>query len=147
MNPILGNIAHWLHLVGAIVAVGGAIVLRLVIFPIAAKMEPERGDELHRAVRRRITPLIHASVAILLITGFINMARVFEGGVPTPYTALFALKVLLAMAVFTLAILLTVSSPALDQFNARRGTWMLLNIALGLIVVFISVVLRWMPES
>jgi hypothetical protein len=146
MNPLLGNIAHWLHLIGAIVAVGGAITLRLVVFPIAARMEPEQGEELHRAVRRRVTPLIHGSVAILLITGFINMARVFEGGVPTPYTALFALKVLLAMVVFTLAILLTVSSPALDQFNARRGTWMLLNIALGLVVVLISAILRWMPE-
>jgi hypothetical protein len=147
MNPVLGNINHWLHLSGAIVAVGGAIFLRLAIHPIVSKMEGEAGEELQRAIRRRVTPLIHGSVAVLLVTGFINMARAFEGGVHPIYTGLFALKVLLAMAVFTLAILLTVSSPALDAFNARRGTWMLINIALGLVVVFISAVLRWLPPA
>lgn len=147
MNPVLGNINHWLHLTGAIVAIGGTIALRLVVHPIVSRMEGEAGEELQRAIRRRVTPLIHGSVALLLVTGFINMARAFEGGVPSAYTALFAIKVLLAMGVFTLAVLLTVSSPALDAFNARRGTWMLVNIALGLIVVLISAVLRWMPPA
>lgn len=147
MNPVLGNINHWLHLTGAIVAIGGTITLRLVIHPIVTRMEGEAAEELQRSIRRKMTPLIHGAVALLLVTGFINMARAFEGGVHPLYTSLFALKVLLAMAVFTLAILLTVSSPALDAFNAKRGTWMLLNIALGLIVVLISAVLRWMPPA
>lgn len=147
MSPVLWNINHWLHLTGAIVAVGGTILLRLVIHPIVTKMEGEAGAELQRSIRRRMTPLIHGSVALLLVTGFVNMARVFQGGVPPLYTGLFALKVLLAMAVFTIAILLTVSSPALDKFNAKRGTWMLLNILLGLVVVLISAWLRWMPAT
>lgn len=147
MNPVLGNINHWLHLTAAIVAIGGTILLRLVIHPIVSKMEGEAGAELQRSIRRRMTPLIHGSVALLLITGFVNMARVFQGGVPPLYTGLFALKVLLAMAVFTIAILLTVSSPALDNFNAKRGTWMILNIFLGLMVVLISAVLRWLPAT
>ncbi len=147
MNPVLGNLNHWLHLTGAIIAIGGTITLRLVIHPIVSKMEGEAGAELQRSIRRKMIPLIHTSVALLLITGFINMARVFQGGVPPLYTGLFALKVLLAMAVFTIAILLTVSSPALDNFNAKRGTWMLLNILLGLIVVLISAFLRWMPSA
>jgi putative copper export protein len=147
MNPVFGNINHWLHLTGAIIAIGGTITLRLAIHPIVHKMEGEAGEELQRSIRRRMTPLIHSAVALLLITGFINMARVFQGGVPPLYTGLFAIKVLLAMAVFTIAILLTVSSPALDNFNAKRGTWMLLNILLGLIVVLISAILRWMPPA
>lgn len=145
MNPILLNINHWLHLSAAMVAIGGTIMLRLVIHPLVSKMEGEAGEEFQRSVRRRVTPLIHGSIAVLLVTGFVNMARVFEGGVPPLYIALFGLKVLLAMAVFTIAVLLTVSSPALDAFNAKRGTWMLLNIVLGLAVVLISAWLRWLP--
>lgn len=147
MNPVLGNINHWLHLTGAIVAIGGTILLRLVIHPIVSKMEGEAGEELRRSIRRRMTPLIHGAILILLITGFVNILRVLESGVPPLYTALLALKILLALGVFTIAILLTISSPALDNFNARRGTWLLLNILLGLLVVFISAWLRWLPAT
>ena len=66
-------ISRWLHIAAAIVALGGAFFSRVALMRAAAEtLSAEAHEQLREAVRRRWAPLVHASIAILLVTGGYN---------------------------------------------------------------------------
>lgn len=147
---MLWNINHWLHLLGAIAAVGSAITLRLVILPALNGLEADVREEFEKTVRRKLTPIVHGSMLILIVTGFINLAHIIQGGLGEQsglYLSVFMLKVVLSFGIFYVAVMLTIASPSLETFRTNRGRWLLINILLGAVVVFLASVLRWTPHG
>lgn len=147
MPPILETIVHWIHLVAAAGAFGGTLFLFAVIDPVLKRLEPEARSAFQAAARRKIIMVISHSYLLLIITGFINMFRVFspsDGSPPPPgaYVGILLIKIMLAFAMLTLAIMLLTQDDPASTFRKRRGQWLALAVALGLIVFFISSWLR-----
>jgi uncharacterized membrane protein len=65
---------YWLHLLATIAWLGGTLILTLVAWPgLAAADGPLRAD-LVRAFERRFRPIANLSLAVLLVTGTIQMS-------------------------------------------------------------------------
>jgi hypothetical protein len=139
MNILLQSLFHWLHLVAAITALGGTIFMVMVTFPVLGRLGEEvRAQFLERAHGKVMMLTLH-SFGLLIVTGFINMIRVFTAGRPTDlYNLLLVAKVFLALGLFAIGLMLFLPSDALKDFQARRPFWMRVNAILGLIIVFLS---------
>jgi len=150
MSPALIIVNHWVHLMAAITAVGGTICLVLSVIPAENQtLNDETRPEFQRVLRRKLTPLIHGSVALLILTGLVNLmnaSRSFAGHMSALYGLIFGLKFILAVILFGIAIALTISSEALARFHARRRFWLSINVLLGLVIVLLSAWLRWIPR-
>lgn len=148
MKEFLFTLIHWLHLAGAVSAVGGAIMLRVVVHPATLRLDDARRAEFLDTMLPKLRKFTIHSVLTLFATGVINLFRVI-GSRPDfhgLYGGVFMLKFLLAMIVFAIAIALVVPGEAFEKFQARRPFWLLVNIPLGLVVLLLSAWLRMMPE-
>jgi len=146
---MIWNVFHWLHLLGAIAAIGSAITMRLAIMPALNGLEEGAREEFEKTVRRKLTPIVHGSMLILIITGFLNLAHVMQDGLgeqASLYVPIFMVKVVLSFVVFYIAVMLTIASPSVESFRTNRGRWFFINISLGAVVVFLAAVLRWIPH-
>lgn len=85
-------VLRWAHIVSAIVLLGGVIYARFV----------RGGMSDQDAARFRQIALI--AIVLLLISGTYNLLN--KASTPSPYHAIFGVKVLLALHVFAVAVLL-----------------------------------------
>jgi len=134
---------RWLHIIPAIVLLGGTVFLRFVALPAAA---PTGGAKpLLSALRAKWAMVSGICMLLLLVSGLWNffMYRMEEVRDTGPlYHALFGVKVLLALGVFFIASALTGRSAMFEPLRAKPGRMLKLAAAMGLIVVLISGVLR-----
>lgn len=147
---IVPLLMRWLHVLSAIVAVGGAFFMLAVLRPSANAVLPEaQHDALRGAVRGRWQRVVHITILLFLISGFYNyLVLMRPQHVDQPlYHALFGIKFLLALAVFTLAIALTSSKDWSARMRSNSGTWLGLLVALAVTVVLISGAMRALPKS
>ncbi len=74
-DPLL-VIAYFFHLVATVVWIGGLVLLALVVWPASQRIlgDDPRLPGLLAALRRRFTPLANLSLAVLVVTGLIQMA-------------------------------------------------------------------------
>ena len=146
LRTLLFGIFRWIHLAAIIVAVGGAFALRYVVLPaVEAQGEAER-RQLHGAMRRRQMPITLAAIVLIVLSGSVNLVRALVVA-PTPpiaYHIVFGLKLLAALALFTLATLLVLPAdpPNALQRNRRRSLGLIVH--LGLLIVVLSVALRFL---
>lgn len=67
-------ISVYLHIMAAVVWLGGMLFLALVLVPVVRRLEPPGvGAQAMRAVGRRFLPVAWASLAVLLVTGLVNL--------------------------------------------------------------------------
>lgn len=140
MDPIL-LISRWLHLAAAIIAIGGAFFVRLALLPGARETLPAADEQkLRDAIRRRWAPLVHASIAVLLLTGFFNFYwMAIRPKVPAiPYHAFFGVKLLTALFIFFIAEALVGTAPGFSKMRERRAGWLTVILILGGVVLLIS---------
>lgn len=143
-------ISRWLHIAAAIVALGGAFFSRVALMGAAERaLSPEAHGHLRDAVRRRWAPIVHASVAILLVTGGYNFVVLalppkIE---PMPYHAIFGVKLLAALVIFFLASVLVGRGKGLQGIRQHRARWLTILLVLGGAVVLISGVLNQVRTS
>jgi uncharacterized membrane protein len=137
-------ILRWLHILAACAAVGGTLFMRMALLPAAVTT---LSDDQHRAlregVRSRWAPVVMAAIAFLLISGLYNLiAYSLKLDLPASYHMLFGVKFILAMIVFFLASALVGRSSAMDRFRQNAKLWQSVNLALLIVIVLISGVLR-----
>jgi len=145
----LGLALRWLHIVGAVLAVGGAVFVRFVLLPAAGGLPDDARRTLRDAVRRRYGRLFLIALTILLVTGFANYALY---AIPRhhgqgAYHMVIAAKILLAFGVFFIGSALTGRAPAFEGIRRRSSRWLLLNILLGLAIIALAGVARLMPVA
>ncbi len=68
------QLSVFLHLLGAIVWVGGMLFLALVVVPVARRLPPAERGALFGALGRRFRAVGWACIALLIVTGLINSA-------------------------------------------------------------------------
>lgn len=138
---------RWLHVAAAVAGVGGTLAMRFVVLPVLSTL-PD-GDAVLGALRPPFKRLIHAALGLLLLTGFYNYlvvsiprvraAREAGNAALALYHPLMGGKILLSLALFTIAILLLAPVPS---FHAQRKTWLSVNVVLGLLILLLGAVLR-----
>jgi putative copper export protein len=108
----------WLHLLGAVIWVGGVAFLALVVGPALARAASVREHlrlELH--VERRFRVVMWPAVGVVLFTGLFNVINILYatslsgGSMPPTFARLLALKMGLVMVMIILQ--------AIDQLVVR----------------------------
>jgi uncharacterized membrane protein len=149
LDPIL-LISRWLHLAAAIIALGGAFFVRLALLPGARETLPATDEQkLRDAVRKRWAPLVHASIAVLLLTGFFNFywMAIRPKVPPMPYHAVFGVKLLAALFIFFVAEALVGKGPGFSKMRERRAGWLTVILITGGVVILISGALNQLRSS
>lgn len=141
---VLTVVMRWVHILSAIVAVGGMLFIRVVLMPaVRESLTEEQHAVLRDRVMARWRRIIAVTIGLLLLTGIYNFVvlSVPKGKEASSYHLIFGIKFILAFAVFFLASALTGRSPALAGIRAKAGFWLTLNATLAIIVVLLATVL------
>ena len=123
MDPIL-YFVQWVHVVAAIVWVGGSISTNFAVVPLLSGLPPEQarvvGPRLVRAYERLVIPAaLVAGVSGLLRGTVFGPVRSLEVALGTAYGLTFLASVV--VMVIVLATGATVAAPAIRTFVAGQG--------------------------
>jgi uncharacterized membrane protein len=143
---LLNLAMRWLHILAGMAAAGGTVFARFAYHPALPSLPDDLRAEFAAAVRRRWSKVVMISIAVLLVSGLYNIGMI-EAMTTAPqvyswYRPLFIVKFLLAMAVFTIASLLSGRTAAADKIRQRATFWLNVNLTLIVAIVMISGVLR-----
>ena len=149
-------ILRYMHILGAIALMGGAIFMRFALRPVVVQLPPETKDSLHEQVRSRWSKLVMVSSALLLISGIVNLALAaqFEFkpvlGSEKGYHMLVGIKFILALPIFAIAALLSGRTNIAKRMQQNAEFWMNLNLLLALVMVLMGGYLKFVyrvPKS
>jgi copper resistance protein D len=139
---MLHTVFVWLHMLAAVVWIGGMAFLSLVLVPSLGAMNNQAGSqELLRLAARRFQRIVWASIVVLIGTGMVNLIALGQGpGFETTFGRILSIKLIL---VALMLVLTTCHSAAAQQ--AYRGfatRWIpRLNLLLGILVLLCAVTL------
>ena len=138
-------ISRWLHIGSAIVAVGGAVFIRVALLPASsATLDDPTHERFREAIRKRWAIYVHTCITVLLFTGAVNFLLL---ALPPrinaiPYHPIFGIKFLAALGVFFIASVLVGRGAGLAGIRAQRAKWLTILIVLAGLIVLISGVLN-----
>lgn len=139
-TTLLNLISRWLHVIPAIVMVGGTLFLRLALLPaFASSPHEESRDQMREAVRKNWAKWIGISTLLLLVTGLYN--AYFKGvtyELSPLYNGLMLVKIILALAVFYFAARLSGRSAKAVKLREREIHWTNILCVLMLSIVLIA---------
>jgi putative copper export protein len=151
---------HFLHLIAAIVWVGGQVFLGLVMAPVLRRAMPVKDRlPISLAIAQRFKRVSHTALAVLLLTGLWSIRYVFFAGIDsfffTSYGRIFAVKMILLALFLVLGVLhdvlwgpaltrLADRSDSVEFHNAARrmAFWARFNVGVALAIVLCSALLR-----
>jgi uncharacterized membrane protein len=137
---------QWIHISSVVVAVGGMFLLRFVACPAIKQVFPD--DEsarkrLAEAMVRRFKIVVHASITFLLASGGYLLWRAWPlARESAAFRHGIELKVLLALVLFFLSIMLTVTRPEPNFFQRKKDCWLTVNFLLALVIIGLAVFIR-----
>lgn len=150
-------VIHWLHLMAAIVWVGGTLFTSLVVQPVLrARLSEDARMGVYREVGRRLTAVQWTTWGVLLATGSIKLwslretPEVFLG----PFGKILGVKLTLVACMVSLSLIHTyVWGPALvggdpagrAALVRRAAFWGKVNAVLMMGIVFCAALLRYNP--
>lgn len=147
MTGIVPLLSRWLHVLGAIFLLGGALYLRTVLMPAASEtLDDATHQQLREGVMARWRKLVGILILVLLLTGLFNYMYVTRFGHdenPT-YHMLFGIKFLLAFVVFALASMLAGRKKISQKLQEKAGLWLGITIATGIAIVLIAGYMKMM---
>lgn len=144
---------RYMHILGAIVLMGGSLLLRMGLRPAVRELDAETRQRLHEKVRPRWAHLVMLASALLLVSGLTNLALAGRYdypplfGMKQGYHLIVGIKFLLALPIFLIASLLAGRSPLAQRLQARPEPWMNLTLTLALIMVLMGGWLRFVPRE
>ena len=134
-------LVRFLHIVGAVVGIGGLTYLGLAVLPAASRLETER-DSFLTSLRHRASFLSWTAVLLLLVTGVFRWVPQLGGvgwfGRGGIWGLLLIAKIVLALFVFHLALSMT-RAPKDAAAAAARPAKVRLAALLGMVVVLLAV--------
>ena len=134
MGEILTALMRWLHISSAVTLIGGIFYARFIMLPAAEALSAEARATLDEHAATRFKPVMYAAMAGLIIAGTYKLLS--NPGHTPLYHALFGVKMLLALHVFSIAIL--TGTP----HNPRRARQLFGAAASGVIILLISAYLK-----
>lgn len=148
----------WLHLLAAMVWIGGMLFLALVLMPSLRGLEdPKLRSQLVHVVGRRFRTVGWIAIGVLIVTGILNVMRLGVSPIAlldTRFGAILGLKLTLVSVMlilsgvhdFILGPKLTSSNPtpgSTESEGLRRTVVMLarVNLLIGIIIVLLGLML------
>ncbi len=137
-----------LHILGAIVLVGGLFYVRMIISPVDVPPGASSVDRLFGGRRAAWAKWVGIATALLLITGIWNYLQIINQHerMPPGYHAVAGIKILAAFALFLLAALLAGRTPAAEAIRQNWRRWLSVCLLLGITAVVLGSVLRSFPH-
>ena len=130
MGDLLLPLMRWLHLTSAVTLVGGIIYARFVIAPSEGFLSEEARVTLDERAAAHFRPVVFLAIAGFVISGAFNYLT--KPGHSIRYMMVFGVKMLLALHIFSVAIL--IAQPG----NKRRNRQMIGAAISALIIILIS---------
>ena len=135
--------------------IGGFFFLRVILLP-SAKVLPENQQlKLLEAAFRRFRIVIWSALLTILFSGvynfiaFLRSAGSLSQDLPkepvenlSTYILVLGVKIFIVFIIFTFGVLLTFPYPVFAPIQKRPAPWLNLTLVLGLIVIFLSALLR-----
>jgi uncharacterized membrane protein len=141
-------VSRILHIVGAIILVGGVFYLCNVVSPSAAPAGDSNADSHFGGRRAAWAMWVGIATLLLLVTGLWNYLQIIKTNerMAPSYHMIAGLKMLAGLAVFGLAALLAGRSSAAVSLRGRMRFWLNVCLLLGIITVVLGSVLRSYPH-
>lgn len=138
----MSTFVQWVHLSAAVIGVGGIAFLHIILLPSVKTLSPEQRDLVLRAVMGKFRWASWSVIVLLLASGVYNVRQFYwEVAWGRSWMVLTA-KILLALALFSISLALTLPFKSLDRFRARRQMWLSIALTLGMVVILLSAYLR-----
>ena len=135
---ILPLVFRWIHIIAAIILVGGTLFMRLALAPVASAAADSETAELRESIRRKWAKWVMMSTGLLLLSGLYNAAMKAMGyDLDGMYNGLLMLKILLAFAAFYLSAVLSGRSNRAIKFRESETKW--LNILCGIMLAIVVI--------
>jgi uncharacterized membrane protein len=134
-----------LHILGAIILVGGVFYLCNVVKPVSGVAA---SDQQFGGRRAAWAKWVGIATLLLLVTGLWNYLQIIwtNQRMPPSYHMIAGLKMLAGLVLFFLAALLAGSSAAAEALRGRMQFWLNLCLVIGIITVALGSVLRTYPH-
>jgi len=133
---------QWVHLMGAVLGVGGLAYVLLILLPALSALSPQERAVVCTTLTRRFGWLSCGAVLFLLLSGLYNVREYYWEVAWGRSWALLTVKIILSFALFGIVLSLTLPLKFLDRVRARRHRWLIVALALGATVILISAYLR-----
>ncbi len=146
----LALVLRWIHLLSAITLVGGSVFAFLVLRPWLASLPEQQRQKVRQELRGRWAAVVFTGIALLLVTGLVNIMRInaqLPPDVRKTYHPLLGIKVLVALGVFFLASALAGRSEAFQKLRSHWGRTLGVVVLLGVLVVLLSGYLRVLRDG
>ncbi len=145
---IIPLVSRVLHILSAIILVGGLFYIRTILSP-AAPSADKMADTCFADRRAVWAKWVGITTAFLLLTGVYNLIVIIgeskvEGGVKLPptYHMLFGVKFLLALLVMFIAAILAGKTESADRFRTQMKKWLNIGWLAAMAIIVIAAVLR-----
>ena len=152
MEDVVMIAVRWLHIVSATLALGVPIYVRFVLSPALQGADEAARTAVQEGIARRWRIWVHVLIVVFLATGFYTylvVARWRSDAYPPElrgrYHMLLGIKIVIALAIFFIASALAGRSAAFASIRANAKTWLNILVVLGLVLVAISNVVRYLP--
>jgi uncharacterized membrane protein len=133
---------QWVHLMAAVVGVGGMAFLLLILIPSLGVLSGQQREALFKAVAARFRWTTWSAIVLLLTSGLYNVRRYYWEEPWDKAWKFLTFKIILSFALFAIVLGLTIPLRIFDRMRARRRTWLIVAFSLGVGVILISAYLR-----
>ena len=151
----LPALIQWIHVGSVVLLIGGFFFLRVILLPSAKVLPKNQRPKLLEAAFRRFRVVIWSALLTILFSGVYNfIAFLSSTGSfsqdpatepvedPSTYILVLGGKLFIVFIIFTFGVLLTFPYPVFAPIQKRPAPWLNLTLILGLIVIFLSALLR-----
>ena len=138
-----------------VLLIGGFFFLRVILLPAAEVLPENQRPKLVEAAFRRFRVVIWSALLTILFSGvynfiaFLRSTGSFSQDLPkepvedlSTYILVLGIKIFIVFIIFTFGVLLTFPYPVFAPIQKRPAPWLNLTLILGLIVIFLSALLR-----
>jgi uncharacterized membrane protein len=133
---------QWVHLMAAVVGLGGMGFLLLILIPSLGVLSAEQREALSKAVAGRFRWASWSAITLLLLSGLFNVRHNYWEEPWGRAWKFLTLKIALSFTLFAIVLALTIPFRLFEPMRARRRIWLLVAFILGAVVVLISAYLR-----
>ena len=151
----LPALIQWIHVGSVVLLIGGFFFLRVILLPSAKVLPDNQQPKLLEAAFRRFRIVIWSALLTILFSGVYNFIAFLKstGSLsqdpateltqdPSTYILVLGVKLFIVFIIFTFGVLLTFPYPVFAPIQKRPAPWLNLTLFLGLIVIFLSALLR-----
>jgi len=140
---------RWLHLLTAILLVGGIFSQRFALIPALAVLDEKQREELKSAYRAHWSKIVMLASSLLLLSGIVNSIRILLGYefASDTYVLLLATKMMISLGIFWISAMLAGRSLSARQIQQNSKLWLNLNVALAIAVVCIAGFMKVTPRA